>query len=165
MPKTIQKPYASASNLSAQRLARLLLIEDDELSLDIATRWLRRHGYGNVASAVDGESGLRECVADLPDILIVDHALPDLSGQAIAEHLSINYKREDRPWIVLFTAAADSTVARLMNTGYFDDLLRKPCVSEDYIAALANAHAGLRARRQVRDSRTTASRSSSALHL
>lgn len=112
------------------------------------------------------ELGLATCIASLPDIIILDHALPGLSGQAIAEHLCVNFKREDRPWIVLFTAAADCTVARLLSTGYFDDLLRKPCTSEDYLAALARAHVGLRGRRQIRDSRpTTAANSSSALHL
>ncbi len=166
MPKTIQKPYASASNLSAQRMVRLLLVEDDELSRDIATRWLARHGYKNVEAVASGEGGLEACAADLPDIVLLDHAMADLSGLAIAEYLSVNFKREERPWIVLFTAAADSTVARLMSTGYFDDLLRKPCVTEDYITALENAHAGLRARRKIYDSRVgSAASSSTSLHL
>jgi len=168
VPKTTQQPYRSASHLSTQRLARLLVVEDDDLSRDIATRWLARHGYGNVESAADGERGLEICVADPPDILILDHVLPDLSGLAIAEYLAVNFKREERPWIVLFTAAADTTVARLMSTGYFDDLLRKPCVSEDYIAALARAHAGVRERRMFMDQRAAAASpdsSSSSLHL
>ncbi len=40
--------------MSAQRLARVLVVEDDDLSLDIATRWLRRQGYDNVEAAADG---------------------------------------------------------------------------------------------------------------
>ena len=89
---------------------RILIVEDDDLSLDIATRWLRRQGYANVEGAVDGATGLESCLHDLPDILILDHSLPIVSGLAIAEHLCLTYKREDRPWIVLFTAAADSTI-------------------------------------------------------
>lgn len=147
--KTLQKSYASATNLSVQRMARLLIVEDDELSRDIATRWLTRHGYNNVESAACGAEGLELCTDDPPDILILDHSLPDLGGMAIAEHLCLNFRREERPWIVLFTAAADSTINRLMSTGYFDDLLRKPCVGEDYVAALARAHAGLRERRKL----------------
>ena len=169
--KTTQKPYKSASHLSAQRLDRLLLVEDDELSRDIATRWLARHGYGNVESAADGERGLEICIADPPDIMILDHALPDLSGLAIAEYLSVNFKREERPWIVLFTAAADVTISHLMSTGYFDDLLRKPCVNEDYTGALARAHDGLRERRMISErhavltSSSSSSSSSSSLHM
>jgi CheY-like chemotaxis protein len=168
VPKTIQKSYASATNLSVQRMARLLIVEDDELSRDIATRWLTRHGYRNVDSAASGAEGLAACTDDPPDILILDHALPDLSGMAIAEYLCLNFRREERPWIVLFTAAADSTIARLMSTGYFDDLLRKPCVGEDYIAALARAHAGLRERRKLAAKNAmlvNASSSSTSLHL
>ena len=33
--------------MSAQRLARVLVVEDDDLSLDIATRWLRRGAAGS----------------------------------------------------------------------------------------------------------------------
>ena len=164
----IHEPCASASTLSAQRMARLLVVEDDELARDIATRWLTRHGYNNVHSAMSGAGGLEACADDPPDILILDHALPDLNGMAIAEHLCLTFRREERPWIVLFTAAADSTIARLMSTGYFDDLLRKPCVGEDYIAALAHAHAGLRERRRLAEKHAMvvhASSSSSSLHL
>lgn len=143
------KPSKSASSMSTQRLARLLIVEDDELSLDIMTRWLKRHGYGNVVSAVDGDAGLESCLREPPDILILDHSLPGLSGLAIAEYLCINYRREDRPWILLFTAASDVAISRVMGTGYFDDLLRKPCISDDYTAALTRAHAGLRERRRI----------------
>ena len=134
--------------MSTQRLARLLIIEDDELSLDIATRWLKRHGYGNVEALANGSAGLESCLQNPPDILVLDHSLPGLSGLAIAEYLCVNYKREERPWIVLFTAAANTTIARLMGTGYFDDLMRKPCVSEDYLITLSRAHTGLRERRR-----------------
>ena len=138
--------------MSAQRLARVLVVEDDDLSLDIATRWLRRQGYANFEAAADGATGLESCLHDLPDILILDHSLPIVSGLAIAEHLCLTYKREDRPWIVLFTAAADSTIDRLQQTGYFDDTLRKPCISQDYMDCLERAHAGLQQRRRPVDS-------------
>ncbi len=141
--------------MSTQRLSRVLVVEDDELSLDIATRWMKRHGYGNVEGTSDGAGGLEACLTERPDIIFLDHALPIVSGLAIAEHMSINYKREERPWIVLFTAAADSTITRLMSTGYFDDLLRKPCVSEDYFNALDRAYIGLGERRRRVDTRLT----------
>lgn len=149
VPKPNFKPSKSASAMSAQRLSRLLIVEDDELSRDILTRWLKRHGYGNVDAAVDGDEGLEACLRDPPDILILDHAMPGLSGLALAEYLCINFKREERPWILLFTAASDVAISRLMSTGYFDDLLRKPCISDDYQAALDRAHAGLRQRRRA----------------
>lgn len=148
MMKSTQKASGSSSSMSSQRLARILVVEDDDLSLDIATRWLRRQGYANVEGAVDGATGLEACLHDPPDILILDHSLPIVSGLAIAEHLCITYKREERPWIVLFTAAADGTIQRLNETGYFDDTLRKPCISQDYLDCMNRAHAGLRERRR-----------------
>jgi CheY-like chemotaxis protein len=152
MSPTLQTASRSSNSMSTQRLARVLIVEDDELSLDIATRWMKRHGYANVEGTMDGAGGLQACLQDRPDIIFLDHALPIVSGLAIAEHMSINYRREERPWIVLFTAAADSTITRLMSTGYFDDLLRKPCASVDYFNALDRGHIGLSERRRRVDS-------------
>lgn len=129
-----------------QRL-KILVVEDDELSRDIVTRWLERRGYLDVRSASDGTTGLSACFQRSPDILILDERLPGLNGLAIAEHLRINFPREQRPWIVLFTAACNAGIVRLMATGNFDDLLRKPCVGEDYVGMITRARDGLRARR------------------
>lgn len=137
---------SSASDLLAQRL-HVLVVEDDELSLDIITRWLRRRGCPDVRSVADGPSGLAACFQRLPDLLLLDHRLPGFSGLTIAEHLRINFPREQRPWTVLFTATCNTSIMRLMATGNFDDLLRKPCIGEDYIGMITRARGGLHERR------------------
>lgn len=137
-------------DLMVERL-HVLVIEDDELSLDIITRWLKRQGYSNVRGLTDGVAGLGACLLDPPELLILDQRLPGPTGLAIAEHLRLNVPREQRPWTVLFTAACNTTVMRLMGTGHFDDLLRKPCIGENYVAMLTRAHAGIRERRLTAD--------------
>ena len=146
MAKNLSKVSSSASDLLIAR-PQVLVVEDDELSLDIITRWLRRQGYSNVQGVRDGVAGLKVCLQESPDLLILDQRIPGPSGLAIAEHLRMNVSREQRPWTVLFTAACDTTILRLMATGNFDDLLRKPCIGEDYIGMITRAHAGMRERR------------------
>lgn len=131
----------------AARRLKILVVEDDELARDIVSRWLDRRGYLDVRSATDGTTGLSACFQQRPDILLLDERLPGLCGLAIAEHLRINFPREQRPWTVLFTAACNTSVVRLMATGNFDDLLRKPCVGEDYVGMILRARDGLRERR------------------
>lgn len=144
--QTSSLPPSTAGDLLAQRL-NILVVEDDELSLDIITRWLRRRGCTDLRGMVDGPTGLAACFQRLPDLLILDHRLPGCSGLAIAEHLRMNFSREQRPWTVLFTATCNTSIMRLMGSGNFDDLLRKPCVGEDYIGMVTRARAGLLERR------------------
>ncbi len=150
MAKNLSKVSSSASDLLVARL-QVLVVEDDELSLDIITRWLKRQGYSNVQGVCDGVAGLKACLQDTPDLLILDQRIPGRSGLAIAEQLRMNLPREQRPWTVLFTAACNTTIMRLMATGNFDDLLRKPCVGEDYIGMVTRARAGIRERRLAAD--------------
>ena len=148
MAKNLSKLSNSADDLLAAHL-RVLVVEDDELSLDIITRWLKRLGYAHVCGLTNGVAGLGACLQDPPELVILDQQIPGPSGLAIAEHLRMSIPREQRPWTVLFTAACNATVMRLMGTGHFDDLLRKPCIGEDYIAMLTRAHAGVRERRLI----------------
>jgi len=144
--KNLSDLSTSASDLLTQRL-QILVVEDDDLSLDIITRWLGRQGYSNVRGLADGAAGLDACLRDPPDLLILDQRLPGPSGLTIAERLRAGLPRERRPWTVLFTAACNTTIMYLMGTGNFDDLLRKPCIGEDYIGMITRARAGIRDRR------------------
>ena len=150
MAKNLSKLSSSASDLLGARL-QVLVVEDDELSLDIITRWLTRQGHPNVLGVCDGVAGLKACLENPPDLLILDQRIPGPSGLAIAEHLRMNFPRDQRPWIVLFSAACNTTILRLMATGNFDDLLRKPCIGEDYIGMITRARAGMRERRLAPD--------------
>lgn len=146
--QTSLTPSSSAGDLLAHR-QHILVVEDDELSLDIIMRWLGRRGYTNVRGVVDGPTGLAACFQQQPDLLLLDHRLPCFSGLAIAEHLRMNFPRGQRPWTVLFTAVCNTNCVQLMGTGNFDDILRKPCVGADYVDMLARARGGLQERRIV----------------
>lgn len=148
MSQTSSTPSSSAGDLLGHR-QHILVVEDDELSLDIVMRWLGRRGYTDVRGVADGPSGLAACFQRMPDLLLLDHRLPGFSGLAIAEHLRMNFPREQRPWTVLFTAICNTHCMQLMGTGNFDDLLRKPCVGVDYMDMLARARGGLHERRII----------------
>jgi len=148
VPHTSSTPSSPAGDLLAHR-EHILVVEDDDVSLDIAIRWLGRRGYTDVRGVPDGPSGLAACFQRLPDLLLLDHRLPGFSGLAIAEHLRLNFPREQRPWTVLFTAICNTHCMHLMGTGNFDDLLRKPCVGVDYVDMLDRARGGLHERRIV----------------
>ena len=60
-------------------MARILLVEDNEMNRDMLSRRLERRGY-EVIVAVDGEEGVTRAKADAPDVVFMDLSLPGIDG-------------------------------------------------------------------------------------
>ena len=60
-------------------MARILLIEDNEMNRDMLSRRLARRGY-EVAIAVDGEQGVALARAEAPALILMDMSLPGMDG-------------------------------------------------------------------------------------
>ena len=60
-------------------MAKILLIEDNELNRDMLSRRLVRHGY-DVLVAYDGASGVEMTGTELPDLVLMDMSLPEIDG-------------------------------------------------------------------------------------
>ena len=52
-------------------MARILLVEDNEMNRDMLSRRLQRKGH-EVLIAVDGAEGVRMAHADKPDVILMD---------------------------------------------------------------------------------------------
>jgi len=60
-------------------MAKLLLVEDNEMNRDMLSRRLIRRGY-EVAIAVDGDQGLTMAQSEKPDLVLMDMSLPVIDG-------------------------------------------------------------------------------------
>src|SRR5512141_1624904 len=60
-------------------MARILLVEDNEMNRDMLSRRLQKKGHG-VLIAVDGESGVQMAVSERPDLILMDMSLPAVDG-------------------------------------------------------------------------------------
>ena len=60
-------------------MAKILLVEDNEMNRDMLSRRLRKKGY-EVVIAVDGAQALVIARSDRPDLILMDMALPVLDG-------------------------------------------------------------------------------------
>ena len=60
-------------------MAKLLLVEDNEMNRDMLSRRLERRGY-QVVIAVDGAEGVRMAQAEVPALILMDMSLPVLDG-------------------------------------------------------------------------------------
>ena len=60
-------------------MAKILLVEDNELNRDMLSRRLARRGY-TVVVAEDGEQGLDLVRSERPDLVLMDMSLPGIDG-------------------------------------------------------------------------------------
>jgi ActR/RegA family two-component response regulator len=130
-------------------VARILLIDDDVVCLDITGRLLRLHGYEFVG-AQNGRDGLRIAREWNPDVALVDLRLPDTSGIEVLAQLKVDCPQTCR---VVFSAYATfDTAVDAMRLGV-GDCLTKPAFEEDIVAAVERA---LAQRLHLKDSDLTA---------
>ena len=60
-------------------MAKILLVDDDEMCRDMLSRRLIRRGF-EVIVAVDGKLGIEAARSEKPDIILMDMSLPVMDG-------------------------------------------------------------------------------------
>lgn len=85
-------------------MARILLVEDNEMNRDMLSRRLKRKGYA-VLVAEDGESGVKMAIDEVPDLILMDMSLPVVDGWEASRQLKANQITKHIP-IIAQTAHA-----------------------------------------------------------
>jgi two-component system cell cycle response regulator DivK len=124
----------------------VLLVDDLEDSRVMYAEYLTRSGY-RVAQAADGREALAMAHALLPDVVVMDLALPVLDGWETIRQLKGDARTVGILVIALTGHALARHAERARQAGC-DALLTKPCVPSTLLALLrdmlATAHPGAR---------------------
>lgn len=105
-------------------MARILLVEDSEQIWDFLSRRLERRGH-SVSLAHDGESGVMQAKASLPDIILLDMNLPVMDGWTAARAIKADGASRQIPIIALTAHAMSGDRERTLQAGC-DDYHPKP---------------------------------------
>ncbi len=105
-------------------MARILLVEDDELSRQMLTWRLERRGY-HVSVAINGEQALDAIHAEAPSVVLLDMSLPVMDGWEVARRLKANPGTASIPIIALTAHAMRGDRERALEAGC-DDYETKP---------------------------------------
>jgi two-component system, cell cycle response regulator DivK len=105
-------------------MARILLVEDNEMNRDMLSRRLERRGY-EVIVAVDGEEGVARAKADAPDVVIMDMSLPGIDGWEATRQLKAAEETRTIPVLALTAHAMAGDREKALEVGC-DDFDTKP---------------------------------------
>ena len=97
-------------------MARILLVEDNELNRDMLSRRLIRRGF-DVAIAVDGGQGADMAVSESPDLILLDMSLPVMNGWEVAQKLKADSATRNIPIIALTAHAMGGDREKALDAG------------------------------------------------
>jgi len=96
---------------------RCLVIDDSSVIRKVARALLNNLGY-EVIEAASGADGIAACAAQMPDAILLDWDLPDMSGFDFLVSLNREFSGASHPYIVYATTENDPLdIARAISTG------------------------------------------------
>lgn len=105
-------------------MARILLVEDNEMNMDMLSRRLQRKGY-EVLMAVDGAEGVAKAIAERPDLILMDMSLPVVDGWEATRQVKAAPETRSIPVIALTAHAMSGDREKAIAAGC-DDYDTKP---------------------------------------
>jgi len=105
-------------------VAKILIVEDNEMNRDMLSRRLARRGY-QIALAVDGEEGIAAARSETPDLILMDISLPVIDGIEATRRLKADAATQSIPIIGLTAHAMAGDREKVIAAGC-DDYDTKP---------------------------------------
>ena len=105
-------------------MAKILLVEDNEMNRDMLSRRLAKRGF-DVIIAVDGDEGITKARADGPDLILMDMSLPVVDGWEATRQLKSDPTTSGIPIIALTAHAMSDDRQKAIGAGC-DDYDTKP---------------------------------------
>ncbi|NNE23797.1 MAG: response regulator [Rhizobiales bacterium] len=100
-------------------MARILIVEDNEMNRDMLSRRLTKRGH-EVFIAEDGQAGLDETRALLPDLVLMDISLPVIDGWEATRALRADPATQSIPIIALTAHAMPGDKDKALAAGCSD---------------------------------------------
>jgi two-component system cell cycle response regulator DivK len=107
-------------------MAKILLVEDNELNRDMLSRRLIRRGF-EIVIAIDGGQGVDMATSESPNLILLDMSLPVINGWNAARKLKADVNTNSIPIIALTAHAMGGDREKALEAGC-DEYETKPIV-------------------------------------
>ena len=97
-------------------MARILLVDDEEMNRDMLSRRLRRRGY-EVITAIDGGDACEKAAQLQPDLILMDMRMPVTDGYEATRRLRESPQTAAIPVIGLTAQAMSGDRERVLEAG------------------------------------------------
>jgi two-component system cell cycle response regulator DivK len=99
-----------------EAMAKILLVEDQEMNRDMLSRRLMKRGY-EVVIAVDGAEGVAKARSESPDLILMDMSLPVMDGWEATRTLKGEEATRAIPVVALTAHAMNTDREKALEAG------------------------------------------------
>ena len=103
---------------------KILVVDDEKAMTSLFQDYLELCGGHKITIALSGKEALAKIQTQKPDLIILDHMMPDLSGVEVVDQLKKSTNTADIP-VVIFSVADAPTEEERKSIGVIE-FLRKP---------------------------------------
>jgi two-component system cell cycle response regulator DivK len=139
------RPQHQARPVRRARGIALVLVVDDSLDVrQMYSEYLSYRGF-SVLTAADGPRGIELALAARPDVIVMDLAMPNMTGTTATQRLKNHPRTRNIPVVILTGHPFNAIEQRALEAGAAK-LLTKPCLPEDleeHLRAVLEWPAGL----------------------
>jgi two-component system cell cycle response regulator DivK len=122
--------------------ALVLVVEDYQDAREMYSAYLQFSGY-RVAEATNGLEAIEKAIALMPDIILMDLALPKVDGWEATKRLKADERTKHIP-IVALTGHALAGFAEGAREAGCDAFVTKPCLPDALVAEIRRMLGGTR---------------------
>ena len=97
-------------------MAKILIVEDNEMNRDMLSRRLQRKGF-EVVMAEDGQQGVDMSKSENPDVILMDLGLPVIDGWQATTTIKAEESTKNIPIIVLTAHAMAGDREKALDAG------------------------------------------------
>ncbi len=118
----------------ARQQPLVLVVEDYQDAREMYCEYLRFSGF-EVIEASNGYEAIEQAAASMPDIILMDLALPRMDGWEATRRLKGDPRTKDIPIVALTGHALAGHADRAMKEGC-DSFVTKPCLPDALVAEI-----------------------------
>lgn len=119
----------------AQNKVKVLIVDDDAFLSGIYGTKLELEGFA-VATARDGEEGLKAAFVEKPDLILLDVLMPKLDGFEVLKRLKEAPETKNTPVIMLTNLGQKEDVEKGLEAGAVDYLIKAHFVPAEAVAKI-----------------------------
>ncbi len=130
--------FAKSFSRSGARVHDVLYVEDNPANLKLVEQIIARHPGLRLLSAVTGNLGIELARANLPEVILMDINLPDISGVEAMRVLSEDPVTAHIPVVAISVNSMPHDFKKGLQAGFFR-YLTKPIIVDEFMGTLNTA--------------------------
>jgi CheY-like chemotaxis protein len=106
--------------------ARILIVDDEPQMRRLNESSLRRGGFDSFYFGENGREAVEMASEVNPDLIIIDHSMPEMDGLCALQHLKSKADTANIP-VIMISGCSDLHANRRTASAAASAVLRKPC--------------------------------------